>query len=80
MLADLLAKERVGGTIEVGFNDNDEVVVNLDQDRTGHLIFSPLQAMHLSNVLAQKALEVVERWRAKHPHADISTLAATKES
>ncbi len=52
--------DKVSGYLEVGANDRGEVVVNLDRDRTGHLIFSAAQARHLAEVLVKKAAEAEE--------------------
>lgn len=51
--------DRVEGFVEVGHNDQGEVVVNLDRDRNGigHLVFSPNQARALAALLIRKAKE-----------------------
>lgn len=53
------------GAIEVGRNQNYEVVINLDKDRngTGHIVFSPRQARHLANLLMKHATEALDEWR-----------------
>lgn len=45
------------GSLMVGTNGNGEVVVNLDQDRTGHIIYSPAQARQFASLLCKKADE-----------------------
>ena len=54
-----------GGFLEVGTNGKGEIVVNLDQDRTGHIIFSPEQAKHLANLLFEKAQDAIKETRLK---------------
>jgi hypothetical protein len=49
--------DNVGGYLMVGYDHEGQVVVNLDHDRTGHLIFSPAQARHLARLLVAKAQE-----------------------
>lgn len=44
------------GFLEVGHNDKGEVVVNLPHDMTGHIVFSPGQAISLSQLLLKRAL------------------------
>lgn len=50
-------RKAIGGYIEIGINDKNEVVINLDRDRTGHIVFSPQQAMLLARILQEKASE-----------------------
>ena len=45
------------GYLEVGTNGRGEVVINLDHDRTGHVVFSPEQARALAHLLLKKAIE-----------------------
>jgi len=40
-----------------------EVVVNLDQDRTGHITFSPQQAYAFGEKMIKKAYEATEERR-----------------
>lgn len=49
--------DKIEGYLEVGINDRGEVVVSLDKDRTGHIIFSPNQARNLAALLIKKAGE-----------------------
>lgn len=56
-------RDRVGGYLMVGVNDDGEVVINLDHDRTGHINFSPRQARQLAALLNKKASEA-ERYVA----------------
>lgn len=51
------AGEQKGGHLEVGINEQHEVLINLDRDRTGHIVFSPEQARQLAAVLTKKAAE-----------------------
>lgn len=47
------------GYLLVGLNPEEtEVVVNLDHDRTGHITFSPQQAIALAALLVKKAREI----------------------
>jgi hypothetical protein len=46
-----------GGFLQVGINHDGEVVVNLDHDRTGHIVFSPAQARAFARLLQAKAQE-----------------------
>lgn len=52
-----MMNDNTGGTIEVGHTEQGEVVLNLDKDRTGHLIFSPAQARTLASSMLRKADE-----------------------
>ncbi len=53
------AGEKIGGFLHVGFDPTiNEVIINLDKDRTGHLTFSPKQARQLAALLTKKAAEV----------------------
>lgn len=45
------------GELQIGINELGEVVINLDKDRTGHIVFSPDQARNLARVLQEKATE-----------------------
>lgn len=51
------ANDRVAGHLEVGSDGGGQVVVNLDYDRTGHIIFSPRQARALAVTLMRKAAQ-----------------------
>lgn len=53
------AKEQGLGTLEVGTNERGEVVVNLDRDRTGHIVFSAREALEFARTL----LKMSERAR-----------------
>lgn len=53
------------GTLEVGTNESHEVVVNLPQDMTGHIVFSPMQARILADTLIRKSIEAERDHRAK---------------
>lgn len=55
------------GTLEIGTNEQGEVVINLDKDRTGHIIFSPRQARALAAALFRQA-EEAEKVRHNPPH------------
>lgn len=47
------------GAVMVGLTEaGDDVVINLDRDRTGHIVFSPDEARGLARLLTQKAREV----------------------
>jgi hypothetical protein len=59
--------DKIGGHLEVGHNEQGEVVVNhpaliVDADGVGHIVFSPMQARHFANLLLKKANEA-ERFR-----------------
>jgi hypothetical protein len=49
--------DKIEGYLEVGANENGEVVVNLDKDRNGigHIVFSPNQARAFAAVLNKQA-------------------------
>jgi hypothetical protein len=49
--------DKIEGFLEVGRNDQHEVVINLDKDRNGvgHVVFSPRQARHLAKLLLKHA-------------------------
>lgn len=52
--------DNIGGYLEVGLNDNDEVVINHpdlkpDEDGVGHIVFSPQQARNLAMLLLKHA-------------------------
>lgn len=49
--------DKIEGFLEIGINERHEVVINLDKDRTGHIVFSPNQARLLGNLLLKKADE-----------------------
>ena len=49
--------DKIEGVLEVGLNEQSEVVINLDRDRTGHIVFSAEQARHLGNLLCDTAQE-----------------------
>lgn len=57
--------DKVDGYLAVGVNDDGEVVINLDHDRTGHIVFSPTQARNLAHLLLKQADIAI----AKKPHA-----------
>jgi hypothetical protein len=46
-----------GGYLEVGTTLCGEVVINLDYDRVGHIVFSAEQARQLAHLLLTKAGE-----------------------
>lgn len=52
--------DNIEGYLMVRVNDRREVVINIDHDRTGHIIFSRAQAMHLASILMKKADECGE--------------------
>lgn len=51
-------QDKVSGFLLVGLNDKQEVVINLNYDRTGHVVFSANQARHLGRLLLKKSDEV----------------------
>lgn len=81
------AGEERSGHLEVGINERHEVVVNLDHDRTGHIVFSPDQARQLAAVLTKKAAEAeatgnagpANRDQDDSPWADPGVKRALKE-
>lgn len=58
--------DKITGHLEIGINDNFEVVMNLDHDwnGTGHIIFSPNQARNLARILRNKAKDAEEERKA----------------
>lgn len=66
--------DKIEGYLEVGLNDNDEIVINHpdlkpDENGVGHIVFSINQAQHLSHVLAVKASEAANSVRLKEETA-----------
>ena len=53
------AEEQGPGTLEVGTNERGEVVINLDRDRTGHIVFSTREALEFARTI----LKMSERAR-----------------
>jgi hypothetical protein len=49
--------DKIEGYLEVGVGKDGNVVVNLDRDRIGHIVFSPDQARGLAATLMRKAIE-----------------------
>lgn len=49
------------GFLEVGVNGQRQVVINLDHDRTGHVVFSPSEARTLAGILSRKAKEAEKK-------------------
>lgn len=54
--------DKITGVLEVGTNDNGEVVINHpdlkpDKNGVGHIVFSPRQARDLAMLLVMKAAE-----------------------
>lgn len=49
--------DKIEGYLEVGTNDKNEVVINLDKDRAGvgHIVFSVRQAYKLADSLIRQA-------------------------
>jgi hypothetical protein len=67
-------QDKVEGYLEIGLNDNFEVVMNLDHDRNGvgHIVFSANQARHLAKLLLKnaRAIDRQRRLEVKNdPHA-----------
>lgn len=53
--------DNIGGFLEVGCNDNDEIVINHpdlkpDENGVGHIVFSPHQARNLAQLLLDNAV------------------------
>lgn len=50
-------RDKIEGYLEVGTNDKNEVVINLDKDRNGvgHIVFSVRQAYGLADLLIRHA-------------------------
>lgn len=55
--------DHIAGHLEIGCNERGEVVINLGEDKTGHIVFSPTQARQLAHLLNSKAAQG-ERVRA----------------
>ena len=45
------------GFLEVSYNEARQIVINLDKDRTGHIVFSQEEAISLATVLIKKVFE-----------------------
>ncbi len=78
MMGVAVRKEKIEGYLEVGLNDNFEVVINYfamtpDENGDGHIVFSPNQARALARILQKQAreaeLEIEARWGKKKPAA-----------
>lgn len=66
--------DKVEGHLEVGLNDNDEIVINHpdlkpDENGVGHIVFSINQAQHLGSLLMTKASEAANNRRRKEEDA-----------
>lgn len=64
--------DKTAGVLEVGRNDQFEVVVNHpnlqpDENGVGHIIFSPRQARQFARLLFKYAADAVAEYRASHP-------------
>jgi hypothetical protein len=77
-------KMTVKGILEVGVNEQNEVVINHpdlepDENGVGHIVFSPAQARHLAMILNEKAAdaEVAVADRLHHP---TTRMAGTSKS
>lgn len=65
--------DKIEGFLEVGRNDNFEVVVNHpdlkpDENGVGHIVFSPAQARNLAQLLLKHASDVEIMFREKQEH------------
>ncbi len=65
-LVKLSMADKVAGYLEVGCNDNGEVVINhpdieSDKDGVGHIVFSPNQARALAKLLIKHANSIEHR-------------------
>ena len=49
------------GYLEIGTNENNEVVINLPCDMTGHIVFSVSQARGLARLLLDHAHKAEDR-------------------
>ncbi len=63
-------KDANAGTLEVGRNDNFEIVVNHpdlspDENGVGHIVFSPRQARQFARLLLKHADEALKEYRAQ---------------
>lgn len=61
---------KIGGYLEVGLNENDEVVINHpdlmpDENGVGHIVFSVNEAENLAHLLSRKAREASENAQRK---------------
>ncbi len=59
-LLQILQAPREGELMVALTDDEKEVVINLPQDMTGHIVFSKTQALGLAELLTKKAREVKE--------------------
>jgi hypothetical protein len=55
------------GALEIGTNERGEVVMNLPRDMTGHIVFSPDEAEHLSTLMARQAVAARESAARQQP-------------
>ena len=71
--------DKVGGFLEVGCNDDDEIVVNHpdlkpDKDGVGHIVFSPHQARNLAQLLLDHAASAEREIHRKKEEERIKNL------
>src|SRR5688572_1882837 len=74
-------RNEVGGFLEVGANEDGEVVINhpdlnADANGVGHIVFSPSQARHLARLLTENADQIDRESRAKADAARMNAAAA----
>lgn len=67
-----MTEKNGSGYLEVGVNEQNEVVVNLPHDMTGHIVFSPAEARGLASSLTRKAEEAD---RIAHAAAEAERIA-----
>ena len=68
------------GALQIGVNSAHEVVLNLPHDMTGHIVFSPMQARALADVLVRQASEAEAAHQATLEAARIATLPPVDRS
>jgi hypothetical protein len=62
-----MIRDKIEGYLMIGTNGRREVVVNLDRDRTGHIVFSPGQARTLAALLLRKADDADQQLHRPEP-------------
>lgn len=66
--------ENGSGFLEVGTNESHEVVINLPQDMTGHIVFSIDQARALAKTLSEKANAAAAKQRIEEEERRMAAL------
>ena len=77
--------EKIAGYLEVGVNDDSEVVINHpdlkpDENGVGHIVFSPAQARNLAALLVKNANDADAAIHAKQEAARIASVPPVDRS